>query len=1000
MTIVTTVASAGPFTGTGAPQTLPFTFQAASEGEIKVTVDGVAVTGYTVSLQSDRTGSVVGTFAVGAKIYIVSDPLFTQGANYDRFGPYFPDTLNPHLDRAAIRDIRLKDSVDRALVAPVGTSDPLTYFKSIGLKGADALPPETYREVGTTGQTVFPNTALYTDFRNVTTQRGNAGFNYDPASVLVKINGQELKPQDFTAPGGYGRITLARPLEGALEVSFTSYALGSGTSTMINTGKGLYNVLDYGGAVANPDNKVAIEAAMAAAAASKGMVTTGGVMLKTEGVTGNPRIGGLVNFAYTPKDAAVAAGLRFACEVGCYTDNRDAQTTRPADMLFENIICDGRSQPIQVLTVLNGKNIEINHLVGYNCNQPAGATAGAGLRNGNGTGIDISSYIGGSATAEDIRIAECHINGKPTGTPSAANYGIGIGINAGAEGVPFPYTGQDINGVTKTEVAISGLARAEAFYRQFGFSIPQPKQVLGLLVKNCVMEYCYYGYDVTGVNGYDLLDNVADFSIRSFDLSNGNVKGRLLRNKMLNYSSCGALLSYYLRDIELAGNLYRTNRVAGAAAILGLFGIYDLLIRNEDILLTRNTEAGNPDGVGGSVAKAGISLAVDIVRATINDVKIRGISGVGHIIVAPALVNSSAIAPSHYGINNGANLQLMAHGGSDVSISSATLAGASDNASPGIRVTQIDDTALGGSYAGSWALDAKVNGTKLENNNFSEPLRFEGMTAAKLTWSAEGNPFIAGATSSAINATKATMLKRSGNAGDEGIDKIPTYSFDAIGATFQVAPGIGIAKILDANTPFVYRDGGAGSAIRSFPAGAAVTIAPVYTAAVSINTTRAAGSNVIVRNGGTGVWAAGERGSTAYTLSSQVEQEAYHKAGTSYSMGVVVAGTISAGDGNGTLAQSTASMVAAVDGELISVVGGATNPFATSGFRVGDGEWWKCILAADGKSFTVVTGSGKTAVVPITATGGASPLGTAPTLYATRSIDIAQINQTYSGVKR
>lgn len=135
MTINSTAAASGPYTGTGLQQILPFDFHAASVDEVRVEVNGAPVYGFSVTLESDGTGSVVGTFLLGGTIYIESAPSFLQETDFDRFAPYFPDSLNPPLDRAAIRDIALRDMVSRAPVVPRSFVDVAGKFPTIGADG-------------------------------------------------------------------------------------------------------------------------------------------------------------------------------------------------------------------------------------------------------------------------------------------------------------------------------------------------------------------------------------------------------------------------------------------------------------------------------------------------------------------------------------------------------------------------------------------------------------------------------------------------------------------------------------------------------------------------------------------------------------------------------------------------------------------------------------------------------------------------------------------------
>lgn len=120
MSVNSTDAFSGPYTATGATQSFPFTFNAASRDEIELTADGVTIdpATYSVTLNSDGTGTVNATLTAGAEVFVESNPDFQQPAQFSRFAPYFPDAINVHLDRSAIRDIALADRVARTVVRP------------------------------------------------------------------------------------------------------------------------------------------------------------------------------------------------------------------------------------------------------------------------------------------------------------------------------------------------------------------------------------------------------------------------------------------------------------------------------------------------------------------------------------------------------------------------------------------------------------------------------------------------------------------------------------------------------------------------------------------------------------------------------------------------------------------------------------------------------------------------------------------------------------------
>lgn len=126
MSVENETAFSGPYTANGVTTVFPFSFVAASADEVEVTLDGdiVSTMDYSVNLSADGTGAVTITPApASGVIYIDSAPNFRQEVVFERFGPYFPDTLNKPLDRTAIRDLWLKDKIDRAPSAPRDVAD-------------------------------------------------------------------------------------------------------------------------------------------------------------------------------------------------------------------------------------------------------------------------------------------------------------------------------------------------------------------------------------------------------------------------------------------------------------------------------------------------------------------------------------------------------------------------------------------------------------------------------------------------------------------------------------------------------------------------------------------------------------------------------------------------------------------------------------------------------------------------------------------------------------
>lgn len=126
MAITTEDIMDGPYTGTGAvDQEFAVTFQSDSATGIAVYLEGVLINpvSYTFNREDDGTGTVIAT--LDGEVTIYSDPSFLRSGDFQRFGPYFPDNLNPHLDKGVIRDLWLRGETERSAKVPLGSAGPL-----------------------------------------------------------------------------------------------------------------------------------------------------------------------------------------------------------------------------------------------------------------------------------------------------------------------------------------------------------------------------------------------------------------------------------------------------------------------------------------------------------------------------------------------------------------------------------------------------------------------------------------------------------------------------------------------------------------------------------------------------------------------------------------------------------------------------------------------------------------------------------------------------------
>lgn len=119
--------------GTPGQTVFPFDFQAASIGEVGVILDNMIVSksAYIVSMLDDGTGSVTFLSApTGARLFVYSDPLFSQEVNFEDQGPFYQSSVNEPIDRSAMRDLVLLEKFDRTLMTKFGdkpSNHPLQY---------------------------------------------------------------------------------------------------------------------------------------------------------------------------------------------------------------------------------------------------------------------------------------------------------------------------------------------------------------------------------------------------------------------------------------------------------------------------------------------------------------------------------------------------------------------------------------------------------------------------------------------------------------------------------------------------------------------------------------------------------------------------------------------------------------------------------------------------------------------------------------------------------
>lgn len=697
---------------------------------------------------------------------------------------------------------------------------------------------------------------------------------------------------------------------------------------------------------------------------------------------------------------AQSFGLRAGGTVGLYIDGRDIQASDPGPMRFRETYLDANYRPAIGIAIKNGAGCDIDGITVVRFGSPVAHQTSNLLYDNSGSVVAYTAGIDATQDATDFRLVNWLFDCMPQGTFNAANQGPGAMISLGGEATPFPYTGPDFEGTTKTEIANVGIPRATDFYRQFGLAIPIPRKTRRVEIGYGTGTGGYYGVGGSGVEDVDLHDFTAVNNIRSVSIQNGNLRGKLRNCRLLFFSSVGVLTNFDNREMEISGNYFYTDRVAGAAPIQCTLGVRGFNIHDNTTNMPLNSSATNPE-INGNRAKAQIAVAIDVEDVRIHNNRLSGFSEVAHISVASGLasVNDGSF-PLNFATNFDTSYDLQSHIHSDgISIVGNTINGSDGNAAPAVQLLQLTDD------SGTWELkNVELKGTVLQTKNHTLWLDAQQMTDGALQFTGiKGNPYIEGTAPSNINIPATALLPegtRQGNAGDPGTFKLEDQTFGSVGATFPggpaggiiSAPGEVILTIWDLAT-------GAGPArvgndvIRNLD-GSEAEQRISFTATSQTNTTRT--GNEIEKTGGVaGVWDAAQRTTVGIARADKPTLQARHRAGAIYALGLDSA--------SGGAADPAASKIAvAVDGagQLLVFVGDFSSVYNGMGISIGDGEVWTVTFSAPGGTYTntidVVTSRGQTAQYVL---GNPTDGPTAATLYPIVSMRDGIADVTYVGTE-
>lgn len=166
MTVASTAAKAGPYTGNDVTTSFAFAFKVFADADIRVVETLISTgietdlvlndaNGYTVTRNADQDNNPGGTVTYKLagitaalpstkKLTIVGDFTFEQPTDLPNGGPYFASVVENSLDRIELQVKQLKEVVDRAVVVDVSsTDDPDDLIDSLIAASVAAAASET-----------------------------------------------------------------------------------------------------------------------------------------------------------------------------------------------------------------------------------------------------------------------------------------------------------------------------------------------------------------------------------------------------------------------------------------------------------------------------------------------------------------------------------------------------------------------------------------------------------------------------------------------------------------------------------------------------------------------------------------------------------------------------------------------------------------------------------------------------------------------------------------
>jgi hypothetical protein len=224
MTISSTLRKAGPYIGSGAAATFPFSFKVFTTADLEVVqlelstnIETVLAltTDYTAVLNADQNSNpggsitlIAGNLATGYNLIITSDVEPLQETDLTNQGGFYPEVINDALDKATIQIQQLEEKVARSAKLPITSA-----------ADADSLVADIVRIADSADNldTVATNTNISDDIANMNIVAGSiSNVNTVPAvsanvtTVATDIAAVNTVAADLTSL--YQKSKLSRTL--------------------------------------------------------------------------------------------------------------------------------------------------------------------------------------------------------------------------------------------------------------------------------------------------------------------------------------------------------------------------------------------------------------------------------------------------------------------------------------------------------------------------------------------------------------------------------------------------------------------------------------------------------------------------------------------------------------------------------------------------------------------------------------------------------------------